>query len=199
MSSNRLNPDLLDLLKSRTNLSEKTIRNNISKIRQNNVGLTMNAAAQVFAKKKGTSFVAKLNQQDKMSLASYQSTSTVHITHNDNSKNSKNIDNRAYNITKSTIENLALGDGATVSQQVGVIGEELRTLLGMIEEADQLSDEQKNDYTYDVQTIATQLNKNKPDKSIIGSAWKSISALSTIEGFNQFIQRMALLLAGFLS
>ncbi len=199
MSSNRLNPDLLDLLKSRTNLSEKTIRNNISKIRQNNVGLTMNAAAQVFAKKKGTSFVAKLNQQDKMSLASYQSTSTVHITHNDNSKNSKNIDNRAYNITKSTIENLALGDGATVGQQVGVIGGELRTLLGMIEEADQLSDEQKNDYTYDVQTIATQLNKRKPDKSIIDSAWKSISALSTVEGFNQFIQRMALLLAGFLS
>lgn len=199
MSGNRLNPELLDVLMQRTGLSEKTIRNNISKIRQDNVGLTMNAAAQVFAKKRGTSFVPKLNQQDKVSLASYQSTSMVSVVNNNNSKTHKTIDNRAYNITESTIENLALGDGATVSQQIGVLGEELRTLLNMIEESDQLSDEQRNDYTYDVQTIATQLNKNKPDKSIIGYAWKSISALSTVEGFNQFIQRMALLLTGFLN
>lgn len=199
MSGNRLNPELLDALKQRTGLSEKTIRNNISKIRQDNVGLTMNAAAQVFAKERGTSFVPKLSQQDKISLASYQSTSMVSVVNNNNSKTHKTIDNRAYNITESTIENLALGDGAMVSQQIGVIGEELRTLLNMIEETDQLSDEQRNDYTYDVQTVATQLNKNEPDKSIISHAWRSISTLSTIEGFNQFIQRMGLLLAGFLN
>lgn len=198
-AGNRLNPELLSILRQRTGLSEKTIRNNISKIRQNNVGLTMNAAAQVFARQKETSFVPKLSAQDKTSLATYQAGSTINVVNNNNPKISKHIDNRAYNITESTIENLALGDGSTVNQQIEVLGAELRTLLDMVGQADALSDEQKNDYTYDIQTIATQLNKSSPDKSIIKSAWKSISALSTIEGFTQFIQRMALLLAGFLS
>jgi len=52
----------------------QTIRVLISNIRIGNAGLTPNAAAQVFAKKHGVSVFRHLNDEDKKSLNSYNST-----------------------------------------------------------------------------------------------------------------------------
>ena len=82
----RLKNEILEAIANKTGLSKKTIRNNISKIRQENATLTPNAAAQVFGKKKGMSFMPKLSSEDKQSLGFYQQAKNISNTVTYNTK-----------------------------------------------------------------------------------------------------------------
>jgi len=66
----RLNKKLFEFLKEheKIKISPQAIRNAISKIRRDNPGLTLNAAAKVFADKKGISVMRYLSDDDRKSL-----------------------------------------------------------------------------------------------------------------------------------
>jgi hypothetical protein len=72
MPSNRLDPDLLERLakhpKVRGKVSKAAIRSRLSEIRRDNPGVTLNAAAHVFAQRKGLSLFRNLEDEDKLSL-----------------------------------------------------------------------------------------------------------------------------------
>lgn len=185
--ADRLNKEILDKLINRTGLKEKTVRNKIATIRQRNSVLTMNAAAQVLADQYKISFRPKLDQDDKRTLSTYQQYTrmgdfTQNITHKS--------DNRTYTIAESSIHNLAIGDNSRFNQNVNILGSELELLLEYLNNSDKLSPAQKDDYSLDIQTIATQAKKSEPNIQIIKSAWESIKVLSTIDGFTGLITRL---------
>jgi hypothetical protein len=66
----RLKKKLFDFLKNhqKVGITPQAIRNEISRIRRNNPSLTMNAAAKVFADKRGISVMKYLNEEDRKSL-----------------------------------------------------------------------------------------------------------------------------------
>lgn len=72
MTSNRIKPELFERLKQhpriKGKISEQTIRNAISDIRRDNPGISMNAAAHVFAESRGFSLFRSLDEEDKLSL-----------------------------------------------------------------------------------------------------------------------------------
>jgi hypothetical protein len=72
MSGNRLDPALLNRLanhpKVKGKVSKDAIRPRLSEIRRDNPGITLNAAAHLFAKSKGFSLFRHLDELDKLSL-----------------------------------------------------------------------------------------------------------------------------------
>ena len=70
MARNRLNKKIFQIIKNHKNVSitEQAIRNEISKIRSNNPGLTINAAAHIFAQKRGFKIMRYLTNEDRQSL-----------------------------------------------------------------------------------------------------------------------------------
>lgn len=181
----RLSPAILEFLKSRLNKTAEKIRPRLSEIRRDYSGLTPNAAAQFYAKKQGASIMAKLDAEDRQSLATVQSITQVSTT------KTVKIDKRTLNITNSPIHNLSFGDRSTVNQSVVTLDSSLTELFDKLERTKKLSVEEKNDYKSDVQSLASQIGKSKPSREIIKAAWKSIQGLADIEGFAQLLTRMA--------
>lgn len=70
--ADRLNPAIMAHLEKKLEKKASQIRPRISEIRRDNSGLTMNAAAQVYAQKHKTSVLAKLDPEDRQSLGVYQ-------------------------------------------------------------------------------------------------------------------------------
>jgi len=70
MTGSRLDRKIFDILNSHPKvvIAEQTIRNEISKIRSDHPGVTMNAAAALFAKKRNFSIMRNLSEDDKRSL-----------------------------------------------------------------------------------------------------------------------------------
>lgn len=66
--STRLNPKIMAILLRKTNMEKNSISVALSRIREDHPSLTLNAAAQVFAKKRGFSVVRHLKDQDRESL-----------------------------------------------------------------------------------------------------------------------------------
>jgi len=66
----RLKKKLFEFLKNhqKVGITPQAIRNEISRIRRKNPSLTMNAAAKIFADKKGISVMKYLNEEDRKSL-----------------------------------------------------------------------------------------------------------------------------------
>lgn len=54
-----------------------------------------------------------------------------------------------------------------------------------------ISDEERINFTADIDTIKSQLAKPSPSKTIIQAAWQGLSGLATIEGLMQLYQRVA--------
>lgn len=177
----KLKDEILEALADKTGLTKKTIRNNISKIRQENALLTPNAAAQVFGKKKGMSFMPKLSGEDKQSLGLYQQAKNISNTFN-NTYNTKH-DHRNVSIMGETFNNLIIGDNNSGnSQQVGILEDALSDLLEKVASSTDLSAQEKNDIAAEIGTIASQSKKTDPDKSTIQKAWSAISVLAKITG-----------------
>ncbi len=175
----RLKNEILEAIANKTGLSKKTIRNNISKIRQENATLTPNAAAQVFGKKKGMSFMPKLSSEDKQSLGFYQQAKNISNTVTYNTKH----DHRNVSVMGETFNNLIIGDNASGNtQQVGILEDALSDLLDKVAGSNDLSAQEKNDIAAEIGTIASQSKKTNPDKSTIQKAWSAISVLSKIAG-----------------
>jgi hypothetical protein len=173
----KLKADILELLVKKTGLTEKTIRNNIARIRQENAQLTSNAAAQVFGKKKGLSFMPKLTPEDKQSLGFYQQAKNITNSVTYNTKH----DHRNVSVMGETFNNLIIGDNNSGNrQQVGLLEDALSDLLEKIAGSDSLTPEEKNDYAAEIGTIASQSKKTIPDKSTIQKAWSAISVLTKI-------------------
>lgn len=61
-----------------------------------------------------------------------------------------------------------------------------------------LSDEDKSEYVADIETIKSQVSKKNPSAVIVKTAWLGLSALSTIEGLIQFVERVRPLIEGFI-
>lgn len=182
----------MDFLTKKLKKKGEQIRPRLSEIRRKYSGLTMNAAAQMYAQSQGTSIMGKLNQEDRQSLATVQAITQVSVS------NVSKIDKRTLNINNSPIHNLSFGDRNTLSQDVVAIDDNLAKLSDTINKSEVLTDEEKSDYKSDIQTIATQIGKGKPSREIIRMAWESVKALATIEGFAQLISRIIPLIQKFL-
>lgn len=72
MTRSRLNPKIMMALKEKTkgSITEQAIRNGLTRIRREHTFLTLNAAAEVFAKKRGFSVSRYLDDRDRDSLKS---------------------------------------------------------------------------------------------------------------------------------
>jgi len=68
MRKTNLDPKILDILKKRTNMKEQSIRNALSRMRSKHPSLTLNATAQVFARKRNFSVARWLNDKDRETL-----------------------------------------------------------------------------------------------------------------------------------
>lgn len=190
--TNRLKPGIMNFLTKKLNKKAEQISPRLSEIRRKYSGLTMNAAAQMYAQSQGTSIMGKLNQEDRQSLSTVQAITQVSVS------NVSKVDKRTLNINNSPMHNLSFGDRNTLSQGVVVIDDNLTQLLDRINTSEVLTDEEKSDYKSDIQTIATQIGKSRPSRQIIKMAWESVKILASIEGFSQLISRIAPLIQKFL-
>lgn len=188
----RLNSNIMDVLTKKTGKTVEQIRPRLSELRRKHSGLTMNAAAQMYAQSHGTSIMGKLDQDDRQSLASVQAITQVSV-----SKVSK-VDKRTLNINNSPIHNLSFGDRNQVSQSVVTLDNALDELSKKIDTSTVLTDDERNDYKSDIQTIASQIGKSKPNRSIVKAAWESVKALADVEGFLQLVTRITPLIHLFL-
>ena len=191
--TNRLKPGIMDFLTKKLNKKAGQISPRLSEIRRKYSGLTMNAAAQMYAQSQGTSIMGKLNQKDRQSLSTVQAITQVSVS------NVSKVDKRTLNINNSPMHNLSFGDRNMISQRVVTIDDNLTELINRINTSEVLTDEEKSDYKSDIQTIATQIGKSKPSRQIIKMAWESVKILASIEGFSQLISRIAPLIQKFLS
>lgn len=191
--ADRLKPGILETLVKKTGKSAEKIRPRLSELRRKHSGLTMNAAAQMYAQAHGASIMAKLEQVDRQALGTVQSITQVSVS------TVSRVDKRTLNINNSPIHNLSFGDRNTLSQSVVALDDHLAKLLSKIDQSKALKGDEKADYKSDIQTIASQIGKGKPSASIIKTAWKGVQALADVEGFAQLIARITPLIQGFIS
>lgn len=190
--ADKLNPNILNVLTKKTGKTVEQIRPRLSELRRKHSGLTMNAAAQMYAQSHGISVMGKLGQEDRQSLATVQTITQVSVS------NVSKVDKRTL-INNSPVHNLSFGDRNTVSQNVVKVDDNLAALIEQIDESGSLTDDEKNDYKSDIQTIASQIGKSRPNRSIIKAAWESVKVLADIEGFAQLVGRIAPLIYKFFS
>ena len=72
--ADRLKPEILEHLRKKLGYEPASIQVQLSILKRKYSGLTLNAAAQLYAQKHGTSILPKLTQEDKESLAKVQLT-----------------------------------------------------------------------------------------------------------------------------
>lgn len=191
--TDRLKPSILDALVNKTGKTAERIRPRLSELRRKHSGLTMNAAAQMYAQTHRTSIMGKLDPADRQSLATVQSVTQVSIS------SVSKVDKRTLNINNSPIHNLSFGDRNKLSQSVVTLDDHLQKLSEKLDKSTAIKADEKADYKSDIQTIASQIGKSKPSASIIKTAWKGVQALADVEGFSQLISRISPLIQGFIS
>ncbi len=191
--TDRLKESILDALVNKTGKTAEKIRPRLSELRRKHSGLTMNAAAQMYAQSQGTSIMGKLDPADRQALSTVQSVTQVNVS------SVSKVDKRTLNINNSPIHNLSFGDRNNINQRVVTLDDHLAELLKKLSKSSALNAEEKADYKSDIETIAAQAGKSKPSGSIIKTAWKSIQALADVEGFAQLIGRIAPLIQSFIS
>jgi len=164
------------------------------------IGLTTEEALFVLADKYGvqetrgfTKLLPDSQQRVSNRIVQKVAVNMIHTT-----KNVK-IDKRTLHISNSSVQNLAFGDRNNLSQDVVNVGNALDALVAQIDKSTTLTEDEKSDYKSDIQTIASQIGKSKPNRPIIKAAWESVKALADIEGFAQLVSRITQLIQGFLS
>jgi hypothetical protein len=186
--ADRLDPKIMDFLTKKLGKTAEKISPRLSEIRRKHSGLTMNAAAQMYAQMHQTSIMGKLGPEDRQSLATVQAITQVSVS------NVSKVDRRTL-INNSPVHNLSFGDRNTISQKVVTIDDHLAALVNQIERSTALTDEEKNDYKSDIDTIASQIGKSKPNRSIIKTAWESVKTLADIGEFAKLVATTAPLIA----
>jgi hypothetical protein len=83
----RLDPKILDHLVDRLDLQKRGVQTRISEIRAKQPSLTLNAAASIFARQRGTSVSRWLDEQDRLSLGGIGSSQQVVIVKSITTKN----------------------------------------------------------------------------------------------------------------
>jgi hypothetical protein len=161
------------------------------------IGLTVEEALFVLASKYGVRNSRGFAMLSSESRQRISSRIVQNVAVNTTTKNVK-IDKRTLHIN-SPVHNLSFGDRNTLSQNVVNLDNNLAALIEQIDKSRSLTDDEKNDYKSDIQTVATQIGKSKPNRSIIRAAWESVKSLADVEGFFQLITRIAPLIQGFLS
>jgi len=68
MPKAQLNPKILDKLSKKLGLERSTVRQQISRLKQNHARCTLNAVAQIYAKQNGETVMQQLTAEDKASL-----------------------------------------------------------------------------------------------------------------------------------
>lgn len=191
--TDRLKPSILEALVNKTDKTPEQIRPRLSELRRKHSGLTMNAAAQMYAQAHGTSIMGKLDPEDRQALSTVQSVTQVNVS------SVSKVDKRTLNITNSPVHNLSFGDRNNIKQRVVTLDDQLAELLKKLSKTTALNADEKADYKSDIETIAAQAGKRKPSSSIIKTAWKSVQALADVEGFAQLITRIAPLIQSVIS
>lgn len=178
--ADRLKPAIMTHLEEKLGKTAAQIRPRISEIRRESSALTMNAAAQVYAEKQGTSVLAKLDQEDRQSLGIYQQ--AKNITNNIRYGN-KHTDNSISINAERIIGNMIAGHNNTGNrQQLSGLDSALADLAEKIEDSFELSDDDKNDLAAELGTILSQSKKSSPDKETIEKSWSKLSVLSKFAG-----------------
>jgi hypothetical protein len=190
--ADRLNPKIMEFLTEKLNKTSAQISPRLSEIRRKHSGLTMNAAAQIYAQSQNTSIMGKLNQEDRQSLATVQAITQVSVS------SVSKVDRRTLNIHNSPIHNLSFGDRNSISQSVINIDNKLSSLADQIDASDLLTSDEKSDYKSDIETIAAQIGKSKPNRQVIRAAWEGVKTLAMIDGFSKSIEEIAHLIHHFL-
>jgi hypothetical protein len=67
----------------------------------------------------------------------------------------------------------------------------LSLLSEVVRKSGHLSDEDKLNFTKDIDTIKDQLSKTLPDKTIVKLAWENLKPLATVSGIVSFFQKVA--------
>lgn len=176
--ADRLNPAIIAHLETKLGKTATQIRPRISEIRRNYSALTMNAAAQVYADKQGTSVLTKLSPEDRISLGAYQQAKNI-----TNNITTRNID-KSVKVIADSIGNIVAGhnnNGNT--QQINGLEGALADLVSKIENSVELGDDEKNDLAAEVGTILSQSRKTSPDKETIAKSWAALSVLSKFASF----------------
>lgn len=151
-------------------------------------GLTTEEALFVLADKYKVGYARDFS---KLSSDSQQRVSS-RIIQNVEINTTKNvkIDRRIVNLNNSIIQNLSVGDRSVVNQSAIVLGNELEELFSAIEVSKKLTQDEKADYKSDLEALASQIGKKKPNLNIIRAAWSSIEKLATIDGFADLILKI---------
>lgn len=87
-----------------------------------------------------------------------------------------------------------VGDRNIVNAQFADLYRSLGLLSEEILKSDKLSDEDKLNYTAEIDTIKSQLSKTVPDKSIVAKAWEKLKPLATVAGVASFFEKVLTLI-----
>lgn len=93
---------------------------------------------------------------------------------------------------------ITLGDGNQIDAQFSELGQALVELRNAITKSD-ASEALKMILVADIDTIQSQLAKPQPNRSIIAAAWEAVKGAAAIDGCGSLVQKVALLIAGFVS
>lgn len=173
--ANRLNPNIIKHLETKLGKTAAQIRPRISEIRRRNSALTLNAAAQVYAEKNGTSVLTKLNPEDRQSLGIYQQVKSV----TNNVNYNKSHINKSITISADQISNLIAGHynkGDIIVKND--LESALMSLADEVEKSLEINDDDKNEIMAEVGTILSQSKKSTPDKDTIKKSWGSLDVFS---------------------
>lgn len=177
--ANRLNPNIIKHLETKLGKTAAQIRPRISEIRRRNSALTLNAAAQVYAEKNGTSVLTKLNPEDRQSLGIYQQVKSV----TNNVNYNKSHINKSITISADQISNLIAGHYNTGNIIVkNDLESALMSLADEVKKSLEINDDDKNEIMAEVGTILSQSKKSTPDKDTIKKSWASLSVFSKFAG-----------------
>lgn len=83
-----------------------------------------------------------------------------------------------------------VGNNNYVNQQFAELYRSLELLFEEIKKTESVQDQGKLDYKAEIETIKSQLSKQKPNKNTIKEAWASLSTLAAVEGISQFYERV---------
>lgn len=92
---------------------------------------------------------------------------------------------------------ITLGDGNQINAKFEPLGKSLAELRDAITKSD-VSDAQKMDFVADIDTIQSQLAKPEPNRGIIKAAWETVKGAATISSCVTLVEKVGLLIAGFL-
>jgi hypothetical protein len=92
-----------------------------------------------------------------------------------------------------------VGDGNVVNTDFTDVAKVLTELRKRIAADSAISDEQKLDAISDLDGISAQLQKPKPNVSVVKSLWQGVTAIATIGGAEDLIQKAGHLLSSLIS